>query len=354
MSQKRQVDKRWISRKSIRIQFHNGMCINDNEMITIIDRNIHKYNTHKNEWSQVVKCPRYFLKYRGLLFFDTTSKQLLSAHYVYRKHHSHELVLTMYDIENNKCNPKRYGPSVTNLAGIVPYLCHVDGNIHIIGGQVFAPHYVWNFNHKRNIYKLIHNFKFERGNLMYISLVHVSSKQMILMIGGSDSCYYHNNDRYDEEHKKRRIGIWKFCLILQKWAKLQFIGPDFKQANVRCVLSLNEDFVIIAGGWDRNLEKSDEIFVLDLRDDNHYKLKKSQIKCPQKGICDLVRFGGGIQDELLVIGWIKDLFKTTDFKHLSLPPMYLMKMIQSWYNQEMIHWLQKNEHYAIKLKYILS
>ena len=350
MSQ-RQIDKRWNSRKAIHIQFHHGIRINNDEMVIKYqsDGHIYKYNTYKNDWIKIIRCPSNF--YRGILFLDTASKKLHSAHYGSGKL-SQKLMLTSYDIKNNRYTLRRYGPFANTLSGIIPYLCHVDGNIHIIGGHICSTHHVWNFNKKRNEYKLIHQFKFDKQNLMYLSLVHVPSKQMILMIGGSD---IHNYDKrnYSEEDKRRRIGIWKFCLISQKWTKLQFVGTDFKQANVRCALSSNEDFVIIAGGWDNIMEESDEIFVLDLRDNNQYKLRKSEIKCPQKGKCGLVTLGGGIQDELLVIGWIKDLFKTINFKHLSLPPMYLIKLIQSWYNQEMIHWLQPQEHYSIKLKDVL-
>ena len=71
-----------------------------------------------------------------------------------------------------------------------------------------------------------------------------------------------------------------------------------------------------------------------------------------------------IMHEILVIGWIRKLFKTKEFKDLRLLPMYLLKMICGWYDQEMIHWLnidycdyKKDDicnHQKIALKHILS
>ena len=107
--------------------------------------------------------------------------------------------------------------------------------------------------------------------------------------------------------------------------------------------------------WITGFEDSDKILVLDIRDDNYnnYKLIECKIKCPQEGCFGIVRIGG-IENELLVIGWIKRLFKTKEFKNLVLPPMYLMKIVLLWYGQEMIHWFGQRTHYAIELRHILS
>ena len=53
---------------------------------------------------------------------------------------------------------------------------------------------------------------------------------------------------------------------------------------------------------------------------------------------------GGIFDEYLVVGWIKELFKTNEFKHLSFPPMYLIQLIVKRYSEEEIHWMYHKAH----------
>ena len=69
--------------------------------------------------------------------------------------------------------------------------------------------------------------------------------------------------------------------------------------------------------------------------------------------------GGRNKDnELLVIGWIKKLFQKKEMNHLLLPPMYFLKMIILWYDQESIYWIQytdsENSYYVITLEHILS
>ena len=158
---------------------------------------------------------------------------------------------------------------------------------------------------------------------------------------------------WDSESKKT-IGIWKFCFKTKKWNKLF----DFNYPYVNATLSSNENYLIITGGY-KNLEKifKNKIFILDLINETKYKLKKCKIKTPKPGRCMLVQMN--VRYEILVIGWIKELFKTKEFKDLILPPIYLLKMISSWYDEEVLHWFGKEQndvynHQKIALKYILS
>ena len=58
----------------------------------------------------------------------------------------------------------------------------------------------------------------------------------------------------------------------------------------------------------------------------------------------------------------RERFKTKELNNISLPPMYIMRMIGLWYNQEELHWIQhiingdnrETNHYAIKLKHIVA
>ena len=53
------------------------------------------------------------------------------------------------------------------------------------------------------------------------------------------------------------------------------------------------------------------------------------------------------------------LFAKKEFKGLRLPPIYILKIISLWYNQEEIHWIQNNtqgnnDHYVLSVRHILS
>ena len=70
-------------------------------------------------------------------------------------------------------------------------------------------------------------------------------------------------------------------------------------------------------------------------------MKECKIKTPKPGQCLLRQMN--VKCEILIIGWIKELFKTKEFKDLILPPIYLLKMISSWYDEEVLHWFGKEQ-----------
>ena len=178
------------------------------------------------------------------------------------------------------------------------------------------------------------------------STVYVPSQQIILVIGGED----------DGE----MIGfIWKYDICSNKWSKVNGIKFDFWWTSA--VLTSNEEYVVISGGLDEDYEGIDKIHVLDIRNKRNYVLRECSIKCPMNGHHPIIRSGGGLKDELLVIGWIKHLFNCSSFNDMALPPTYIMQLISMWHYQETIHWLEweyrddkkKANHFGVKLKSIL-
>merc|ERR1712228_53612 len=99
---------------------------------------------------------------------------------------------------------------------------------------------------------------------------------------------------------------------------------------------------------------ANDIFVLDMKNTNEWKLRKSKI--PFNVIPRFAVRTGGIDsnDENLVIGYIRDCFKQKEFENIQLPPSYLMKMISEKYNAETIHCIDKRERWCIYLKDILN
>ena len=95
-------------------------------------------------------------------------------------------------------------------------------------------------------------------------------------------------------------------------------------------------------------------------------MKESKITLPHIAPCIIITMY--VNCETLVIGWIKKLFANKEFKDLILPPIYLLKMISLWYDQEMVHWFTSETtrccnfgnkqnvcyHQKIALKHILS
>merc|ERR1712154_486598 len=117
------------------------------------------------------------------------------------------------------------------------------------------------------------------------------------------------------------------------------------------VLSSNEEYIVIAGGSDEDRYDVDIIHILDIRNLDAFILQQSKIKCPMSGNHKIFRIGGGLKDELLINGWIKKLYK--------LAPLDIVELIQAFYSQESIHWIQRshpshrkeNNHFAIDIQH---
>ncbi len=66
-----------------------------------------------------------------------------------------------------------------------PTLISVENNIHLIGGANNNAHLIW--NHKNKSFDQIHEFKLY-PNITNPSVLYVPSKQILVLIGGSDGC----------------------------------------------------------------------------------------------------------------------------------------------------------------------
>merc|ERR1712228_972277 len=136
----------------------------------------------------------------------------------------------------------------------------------------------------------------------------------------------------------------------------------FQGYNFAAVLTSNQRYIILLGGRRNSpetdtypkIEKYGKISVMDLKSRNlsGWKIKKSKIRLPQPGPCIAAQTDGMVsKHELLVIGYIKELFQSKPFENIQLPPTYLMMMIAEKYSAEMIHWIHfDGSHRGIHLK----
>eukprot|EP01084_Bolivina_argentea_P302323 521817_1 len=299
----------------------------DNHECVIGDGTLYKYNVHRNEWNVYLFIDNgmsYFLRVtEHAIAFDAKSNKLYLA--------DEWSEFTVIDI-NSKTIPVRVltgGRCPQN-----PILVNVDGIIHKIGGYNNAKHLIWN-NEKNELLE-IYDFNKEEGiEMIYAaSAVYVPSKGIIVMFGAASH-------------------IWKYCIATNEWKKVK--GITFGYYGHSVALSSDEAYIVIAGGHDKAYNKVNMMHVLDIRDDNNYVLRKCSIKCPMSGRHKIVRSGGGLKDQLLVTGYIKQSVK-------SLPALDIINLIQRWYYEETIHWIQrqnrtnykKQNHFVINIKQIIK
>lgn len=177
---------------------------------------------------------------------------------------------------------------------------NVDGNIHVIEG-VKKKHLI--FDEAQDNFREIYDFK-QKTNIRNVgrSMIYVKSKQKIFSFGSSFN------------HKFS--GVCTFSLLTNKWQKVDYL--KFNNHGASTVVTSDEKYIIIISPGYSGIKMSD-IYVLDIRDDDNHKLKKSAIKLPKRGYGRILSRGGGIEHEYLVTGYINNYSKT---RHSKIYPYY--------------------------------
>lgn len=210
-----------------------------------------------------------------------------------------------------------------------PALVEANGTVHAVAGTGNSQHFVW--SEGNGCFHFRHNV----GKARMVpkpTLVHIPSKRMILLIGG-----------YAKSSRSGWTGeIFKYDMDSDKWA--QVTGISLKVSGCTALVTADEKYVIIGGGYTGPSVPMYSIFILDIRDDANYKLSTSRIRSPWRGDMIMKKTGGALKNEKLVIGWIRNLFADKDFQDLQLPPVHVMLLVTRWHSTEYIHWLSPNWH----------
>eukprot|EP01084_Bolivina_argentea_P156707 273101_1 len=311
--------------------------INDNEFIvasqhkTQNDGHIYKFNIHQKQWKKFAEYPKDTDISHPQIAFDKHTNKL----YV-----THACGLVINDINTDK-----WSSHVLPLCKHAQ-LINTNGIFHLFGN---SKHFVW--NNTNNAFEMIYDFDTVSENeIDKSSLVYVPSKNIILSL----------SQPYTRKYSKHTpVNIWTYCLMRNEWTQTHDIevGIVSSYGISMAVLTSDENFIIFSAS---SREYSNSIYVLDIRDKNNYILTKSKCFYP-RGHRMMAITGNKSKDECIVIGWIKKLFKSKQFSKAQIPPLHIMILISDWYNQEMVHWIQRKKaakrlkkgHYGMYVKHIL-
>merc|ERR1712176_1377402 len=132
---------------------------------------------------------------------------------------------------------------------------------HIIGGTQSNKHYI--LRPKLQRFKQIHVFKEYPNGFSSHSAVFIKSQNKLLLFGGCA-----NFDCLDT--------IYSFCLYECKWTKLTKTLP-IALKNAFCILSGNEKFILIFGGFVSGFYKkqNEDIYVMDV---DTFQFRKCKIR----------------------------------------------------------------------------
>ena len=203
--------------------------------------------------------------------------------------------------------------------------------------------------------------------------IYIPSKNVILIISsvgysGFDQCY----DKY------------LYTINNSKWTKIETTGDnDNHTSDPNIILSSDEKYILLIGGvFDAGSSGGDTaqwpdrsiwVYCIDNIDPSDpstsfINIKKSCIVCPEINysnsemgfIHSTIKRSGGVEDDILVDGYIKKCFESSRFSDLAIPPRYISKIIINYYNCEEIHFYayneakEKQDHYIIRLRDILK
>eukprot|EP01083_Nonionella_stella_P019754 54826_1 len=302
---------------------------------------IYKYNINSNEWTKFIPYPSDFnlncpgIAYSQLdhkLYLYDSNAQITVIHIKSQQFSVFASGHSMYDVYPDWYPPMINANGVTHL--IVPSTVYVESLKEEVQG--IPTHVLWDAKNK--YFNVIREFQ---DFFSFHCFIHIKSKNVMLLLGVRSSPSY--------------------LYALNTGQRVQL--PDINHIKYKlisaAVLTNDEKHII--------MPCSDGLYVINIQFNTscelEYKLQKSLVCLPTSftghAQCECL-ITGGWKDEILVIGYIKQLFMSTEFEDLRMPPIYLMKLISSWYVEEMIHLIEFNdgsmerEHVAIHVKNILS
>ena len=218
---------------------------------------------------------------------------------------------------------------------------NVNGTWHVIGGEINTQHLIWDETKK----DLQHNYTLvEYEVLSGGSLIYVPTKELIFVIGGKTYA------EHDAEFFN--FNIWMHDLRRNKWKELDFTLPYHK---MKTALTSDENYIIISGGYNPHNQRSEKMYILDIRNENNYKLRKLTITNPIPNTSyDIVTMENVNYKIMLVSGWIRK-----SFQNLQIARDLLQIICNSFSTEKInLHWMQispnSHKHFTIEFDELLA
>eukprot|EP01084_Bolivina_argentea_P204585 349410_1 len=259
---------KWVDLQSLpslpsKVYFNiNGNELLAMEFITGFPTKFHLYNSQTNTFNQFI-LPRDTKCWEDNISFDATEQRLYGVEFW-----DHDYIYSM-DITTGICKsfeiPTEASLSITTKYFDINniYLLAIKNRIHII--KNYNNHWIGSIDNKclNTAQNITENDEWAVG----AAVIYVSSKQCIVLIGG-----YYEEDGWG--FPPLRGDIWVYSLTSQKWTKMDNVW--YKRFNFNAVLTSDERYILLLGGYKyvegiNDDEETNDIFVLDMKDDNNWK-----------------------------------------------------------------------------------
>ena len=209
----------------------------------------------------------------------------------------------------------------------------INGSLHVIGGDLSNKHYIYIPKEQR--FDIVHTFvEFPEGFSSH-KVVHLKSKNVLLLLGG-----------YDDTARRPVDTVYRYDITKNVWTKLETKIPGrFYRFGV--AVSMDEQYVCLFGFC--TLSKNGVIYVLDVKT---MVFHKPNMECPSAWHeVVAVTVVDKEASDYLVIGYLRGLCKEYGIEL----PMDIMREMELWYGEEYIHVIAENgNHWKIKFNDILN
>ena len=289
---------------------------------------VHRYNAITGKWSIVIKYPNinWNLSVNDIATDPKNHKLFIRTN----KNNGYLIAGNAKSKQLRGVFKNQNGHKLSRSHSIV----YIKGQLHFFDE---SSHHIWNGKSGSGAsLEMVSKYSWGvMSTYVHSRFIAVPTKGIILLIGGRRACA---TMQYDFE-------ILKYSVEAKQWSGT---GIEFKYWRPTVVLTPSETYVLLAGGirFGDN-EFGENIHVLDIQDDAKWTLYESKVRIP-KDIEHHLAVTGGVENDHLVIGWTRDLFKKQEYLNLAFPPLYLLQMIGKWLWCEELHWIRKRTYYRSK------
>eukprot|EP01083_Nonionella_stella_P166894 559434_1 len=229
----------------------------------------------------------------------------------------YESKMLIYDRKNGTNGTLRlinYIPDADDI-GLYATCLIINDSLHLIGCDHHHSnkHLKWDDEHQQFL-EIQECADFDRAKITQDTIC-VQLKKMLLLF----------EPKWDRLHT--------YDIVKHKWNMLPSISarlPEYRFVNYESGITtvLNDQYVLLFGGREGTLFGgittvfSDTIWIFDV---STQTFRKSKVVCPIKASFKACTVTDNRRNELVVFGFVRDLIPN------QFPPIYLMKLVQSWY-----------------------
>eukprot|EP01083_Nonionella_stella_P305017 1062519_1 len=253
-----------------------------NTYITCHHGEVWEYNIDSNQFTAIASYKRFL--------HDRIRRWECSYAYNYPQRKLY-LYISAQDLE-------AYGNYVTCII--------INNSLHLIGGTNNNKHLKWDDDQHQFVQ--IQEFRDFSGCCRSQDAIYLKSKKMLLLF----------EDKFDR--------LYTYDIVKHKWNKLPVSSrlPVYTR-HFGTTTVLNDQYVLLFGGLGCGVNFNTDIDTIWIFDVSTQTYRKSKIKCPIKSVFEACTVTDNKRNELVVFGFVRDITKHR------LPPIYLIKLVQSWY-----------------------